>query len=90
MNSVQSLFRDNNPYEKFVQQLVQLESRQKFQLEAQQKEQRERKTALGDVSASISKFISQITEFENPGNNAFSPLKTSSSNENVVRINSAT
>lgn len=89
MNSVQSLFRDNNPYEKFVQQLVQLESRQKFQLEAQQKEQRERKTALGDVSASISKFISQITEFENPGNNAFSPLKTSSSNENVVRINSA-
>lgn len=86
---IQNLFQQNNPYEKFVQQLVQIESRQKLQLEAQQKDQRERKTALGDVSESISKFISQITEFENIGNNAFQPLKTSSSDESVVRINSA-
>ncbi|REL38645.1 hypothetical protein DYD21_01465 [Rhodohalobacter sp. SW132] len=89
MNSVQNLFRSNNPYEKFVQQLVQLESRQKLQLEAQHKDQNERKTALGDVSASISKFINQITEYENPDSGAFKPLKTSSSNENVVRVNSA-
>lgn len=87
--NIQSIFQQNNPYEKFVEQLVQIESRQKLQLEAQQKEQKDRKTALGDVSASISKFITQITEYENPANNPFQPLKTSSSNENVVRVNSA-
>ncbi|MCC5913834.1 MAG: flagellar filament capping protein FliD [Balneolaceae bacterium] len=89
MSSIQSLFRQSNPYEQFVQQLVQLESQQKLRLEEQQKQQNERKTALGDVSESISKFISQISELENPNNNSFQPIKTSSSNESVVRVNSA-
>jgi flagellar hook-associated protein 2 len=89
MSQVTNLFRQNNPYEKFVQQLVQIESRQKLLLEAQQKEQNERKTALGEVSSNISKFISQIKELENPANRAFQPLKTTSSDETVVRVNSA-
>ncbi len=89
MTQVTNLFRQNNPYEKFVQQLVQIESRQKLLLEAQQKEQRERKTALGEVSSNISKFISQIKELENPANRSFQPVKTTSSNESVVRVNSA-
>lgn len=89
MNSIQDIFRQNNPYEKFVQQLVQIESRQKLLFQAQQQTHRERKTALGEVSSSISKFVSKITEFENPLNNALQPMSTSSSNESVVRINSA-
>lgn len=89
MNSIQNIFQQNNPYEKFVQQLVQLESRQKLQFESQQKEQKEKKTALGVVSESISKFISKLDEFQNPGNNAFQPIKISSTNESVVEVNSA-
>lgn len=89
MNSVQNIFQQNNPYEKFVQQLVQLESRQKLQFETQQKEQKERKTALGDVSESISKFVSKLDEFQNPGNRAFQPIKIASTNESVVEVNSA-
>lgn len=89
MNSVQNLFRQNNPYEKFVQQLTQVESRQKLLFEDQQKDQRERKTALGDVSSAISKFVSKIDEYQNPNNKAFQPIKISSSDESVVEMNSA-
>lgn len=89
MESIQNIFRQNNPYEKFVQQLVQLESRQKLLFESQQKDQKEKKTALGTVSESISKFISKLDEFKNPGNNAFQPIKISSTNESVVEVNSA-
>ena len=89
MNSVQSLFRQNNPYEQFVQQLTQIESRQKLLFEDQQKDQKERKSALGDVSESISKFVSKIDEFQNPGNKAFQPIKISSTDESIVQVNSA-
>lgn len=89
MNSVQSIFRQNNPYESFVQQLTQIESRQKLIFESQQDDQKERKSALGDVSESISKFISKIEEFQNPGNTGFQPIKIASSDESVVEVNSA-
>jgi flagellar hook-associated protein 2 len=89
MTSIGNIFQQNNPYEKFVQQLVQLESRTKFQLQQQQSTHRERKTALGEVSSAISKFNSKLEELNQPSNNAFSPLKTSSSNEQVVRVHSA-
>ena len=90
MNSVNNLFRQTNPYEKFVQQLVQLESQTKFKLEAQQKDQQEQKKALGDVSSSISSFINQIKELSTPTNNAFEPFTTQSNNESIVQVNSAT
>lgn len=89
MTSIGNIFQQNNPYEKFVQQLVQLESRTKFQLQQRQSEQRERKTALGEVSSSISKFNSKLSELEQQEGKAFSPLKTSSTNEQVVQVHSA-
>jgi flagellar hook-associated protein 2 len=88
-SSIQNIFQQSNPYEQFVQQLVQLESRQKLQLEAQQEEHRERKTALGDVSSAISTFISRLDELGSPTNNAFEPMSFESSDESVVRIDSA-
>jgi len=83
------IFQQTNPYEKFVEQLVALESQTKLKLEAQQSMQREKKTALGEVSSSISKFISKIEELQSGQNNAFQPLSTTSSNESVVQIDSA-
>ncbi len=89
MDSIGNIFQQTNPYEKFVQQLVQLESQTKLKLEQQQKTHRERKDALGAVSSSISKFNSKLTELGDTGNNSFQPLKTSSSNESVVRVHAA-
>ena len=89
MTSIGNIFQETNPYEKFVQQLVQLESRTKHQLEIQKDEQQDRKQALGRVSESISKFSNTLTELQNPDNKSFEPLRTSSSNTNVVRLLSA-
>ncbi|MEX0680357.1 MAG: flagellar filament capping protein FliD [Balneolales bacterium] len=90
MSTIGNIFQQNNPYEKFVQQLVQLESRNKLIMEAEQKTHRERKTALGQVSSAISKFNSTLNEMANPDNNSFKPLSTSTTNDKVVSINSAT
>ncbi|MDG5766713.1 flagellar filament capping protein FliD [Balneolales bacterium ANBcel1] len=89
MSSVGNIFQSTNPYEKFVQQLVELESQTKYKLQAQQGVHRERKDALGAVSSSISKFNSKLEELQDKDNNAFHPLKTSSSNEKAIRVNSA-
>src|SRR5690625_7940284 len=86
---INSIFQQTNPYEKFVEQLVELESQTKYKLEAQKGVQREKKTALGEVSSSISKFISQIQELQVPTNKALRPLSTSTSNKDVVTISSA-
>ncbi|SMO95893.1 flagellar filament capping protein FliD [Gracilimonas mengyeensis] len=89
MSTIQSLFRQSNPYEQFVVQLVELESQTKYRLELQKETQSEQKKALGDVTKSISSFISKLDEFQNPANKMFQELTTSSSDEDVVRVNSA-
>ena len=89
MAEIGNIFQQTNPYEKFVQQLVQIESLPKLRLQAQQSENNERKSALGAVSSSISKFITNITELAEPENKSFQPLSTASSDESVVKINSA-
>lgn len=89
MSTIQSLFQQTNPYEKFVVQLVELESQQKYKLEAQRDTQDKQKSALGDVSSSISEFISKLDELSEPTNKAFKELSYSSSDESVVRVNSA-
>lgn len=89
MSGISSIIQQNNPYEKFVQQLVEIESIRKNQLEAQNKEHNDTKKALGKVSSVISEFVSKITELSNPSNKAFQPYSTSVSDESVISINSA-
>lgn len=88
MSSVSNIFLQNNPYEKFVQQLVQLESRTKLLLQSEKSTQNEKKTALGQVSSSISQFVSKIEELQDVKNNAFQPLTGTTSNKDVVKITS--
>lgn len=89
MSTIGNIFQQTNPYEKFVQQLVQLESQTKLRLQLQQSVQEEKKTALGAVSSSISKFISKIEELQEADNKALQPLSTSTSDKDVVKITSA-
>ncbi|MEX0723671.1 MAG: flagellar filament capping protein FliD [Gracilimonas sp.] len=89
MNSIQNLFQQSNPYEKFVTQLVQLESQKKFQMEVQREAQNGQKKALGNVSSAVSTFISKLDEFSDPQNKPFQSLATSSSDKSVVQMNSA-
>lgn len=89
MSTIGNIFLQNNPYERFVQQLVQIESRTKLLLESQKSAQNEKKTALGQVSSSISKFIGKIDELQSPLNKSFQPLTASSSDNSVVTVTSS-
>src|SRR5699024_9638878 len=88
MNSVSSLIRQSNPYEKFVQQLVEIESQQKYKLQVRQEGFNDQKSALGKVSSVISEFTSKIDELTGSTKNNFNPLKASTSNEEVIQIDS--
>lgn len=89
MSSISSLMTQTSTYENFVQQLVAIESQPKLRMQIQKSEDNQRKSALGEVSSSISKFISQVEELENPLNKSFQPMATSVSDNSVVAVNSA-
>ncbi|TVQ67087.1 MAG: hypothetical protein EA360_03350 [Balneolaceae bacterium] len=89
MSAIGNIFLQNNPYERFVQQLVQIESRTKLLLQSQKSAQNEKKTALGQVSSSISRFVSKIEELQSPLNKSFEPLAASSSDSSVVTVTSS-
>lgn len=87
-SSVSSLIQQSNPYEKYVQMLVQLKSQNKLELQQQKSDIGDKKSALGTVSSVVSSFISKIDELKDPTQNNFSPLKASSSNTAAVRVDS--
>jgi flagellar hook-associated protein 2 len=88
MSTIGNIFQQTNPFEKFVQQLVQLESQTKFRLEVQKGVQNEKKTALGAISSAISKFVSNIEELQSATNKPFQPLSAVSSNKDTVTVES--
>lgn len=90
MTSISDIVRQSGPYEGIIKQLIELESQPKYKLQTRQMDQQDRKTALGEVSSSISKFVSKLTELQNPANHSFDPLKAVSSDASVVEMNSAT
>lgn len=88
MNSISGLIQQSNPYETFVQQLVEIESQQKYQLQDRKSTISDQKSALSDVSSVISSFTSKIDELSSKTQNNFSPLKATSSNDDVIRVDS--
>jgi len=89
MSTIGNIFQQTNPYEKFVQQLVQLESQTKVRYEIQKGIQNEKKTAIGAVSSAISKFVSSIEELQDPTNKPFHSLKAISSDKDTVTVDPA-
>lgn len=88
MNSISSLIQQTNPYEQFVQQLVMIESQKKFKLEDQRSTLNKQQSALSSVSSVISDFTNKIDELNSTTSNSFNPLKATSSDESVVRVDS--
>lgn len=90
MNSISGIIQQSNPYEQFVQQLVQIESQQKYHLQDQKSNISDQKSALADVSKFISKFINKVDELNSSTQNNFNPLKATSSDEEIVKVDSTT
>ena len=89
MASISSLMSQTSSYEAFVTQLVNLESQKMLRMEVQVRDEKESKSALGTVSKTISDFENIIKELESPGNRSFEPFKTTSSDDSVIQVNSA-
>ncbi|MDR8393026.1 flagellar filament capping protein FliD [Aliifodinibius sp. S!AR15-10] len=88
MNSISNLIMQSGKYEGYIQQLVQLESQQKYELQSQKRSKNDQQSALGEISSVISEFESKIEEIQDPGNNALTPLKASTSDDSVVQVDS--
>lgn len=88
MNSISNIVQQTNPYSKFVDQLVRLESQKKYQLQDKKSQLNDKQSALSDVSSVISDFTSQIDELSSSTSNSFQPLSSSVSNEDALRVDS--
>ncbi|WP_409029065.1 flagellar filament capping protein FliD [Gracilimonas sediminicola] len=89
MASISSLMSQTSSYESFVTQLVNIESQKMLRMEVQVRDEKESKSAVGTVSKAISDFENIIKELETPSNRSFEPFKTTSSDDSVVQVNSA-
>jgi|TARA_R100000908_G_scaffold23815_3_gene9768 flagellar hook-associated protein 2 len=76
-------------YESFVTQLVNIEGQKMLRMESQVRDEKESRTAIGTVSKAISDFENIIKELESPTNKSFEPFKTSSTDDSVVEVTSA-
>jgi flagellar hook-associated protein 2 len=89
MASISSIMSQTSSYESFVTQLVNIESQKMLRMEVQVRDDKESKSAIGAVSKAISDFENIIKELESPTNKSFEPFKTSSSDDSVVEVTSA-
>jgi flagellar hook-associated protein 2 len=89
MASVSNIISRSGQYEGIVQQLVQLESQKKVQYQTDLRDQNKINTELGKVSSKISALENMIKEYSLSTNNTFTPVKSTSSDDTVVEITSA-
>ena len=89
MASVSNIISRSGQYEGIVQQLVQLESQKKVQYQTDLKDQNKINSELGKVSSKISALENIIKEYSLSTNNTFTPVKSTSSDDTIVEITSA-
>ena len=89
MASVSNIISRSGQYEGIVQQLVQLESQKKVQYQTDLRDQNKINSELGKVSSRITTLENMIKEYSLTTNNTFTPVKTTSSDDTIVEITSA-
>ena len=89
MASISNIISRSGQYEGIVQQLVQLESQKKVQYQTDLRDQNKINSELGKVSSKISALENMIKEYSLSTNNTFTPVKTTSSDDTIVEITSA-
>lgn len=85
MISANSILR-SNPFESQIQQLLQLDGSKRRSLVQDKADIRAKKTALDDISSSLTSFNSLLTSFTQSPEETLSPLTGSSSNADAVSV----
>lgn len=86
MSDIQSIFRQHNPLEQLIDQIIQVESERKFNLIEQKEAQEARQSAVSEVGTKLSSLNSAISDFQNPFESKFDPLDVTSTNENAFNL----
>ena len=89
MTSISNIISQSGQFEDIVQQLVQLESQKKVQFQTTVRDQNRVNSDLGKISSRITTLENMINEYSLSTNNTFTPVKSTSSDDTVVNITSA-
>ena len=89
MSSISNIISQSGQFEDIVQQLVQLESQKKVQFQTTVRDQNRVNSDLGKISSRITTLENMINEYSLSTNNTFTPVKSTSSDDTVVNITSA-
>lgn len=89
MSSISNIISQSGQFEDIVQQLVQLESQKKVQFQTTVRDQNKVNSDLGKISSRITTLENMINEYSLSTNNTFTPVKSTSSDDTVVNITSA-
>ncbi len=84
------LFQQTNPYAPYIQELMQIDSQPKLQMQADQNTENTRKQAVTDIGSKLSTLNTTIESFINDPLTQFSPYATTSSDTSAVSVISST
>lgn len=82
------LFAQNNPYEQYVQELLQIDSQPKVQMQADLSTEKTQKQAVTDIGTKLTTLNSTLQSFIDDPLTQFSPYKATSSDSSVSVISS--
>ncbi len=86
MSDIQSIFRQNDPFEQLVDQIIEAESTQLNEVKERKAEHEQRQAAVSDAGSKLSSLSSTVTDFRDPSANMFNPLDVSSTNDNAFEL----
>jgi len=86
MSSVSSLFQQTNPYEPYVQELLQADSQQKNALQADLSNEQQKQQAVTTIGSKLSTLNTTLESFINDPLTQFSPFSGASSDPNAISV----
>jgi flagellar hook-associated protein 2 len=80
------IFRQQNPYEPLIQELLQVDGQKKRDLQSQEKVLQNKKSAISDIGSKMTALNSLLSSFNDPFDNKLNPLAGQSSNKEAVSV----
>jgi flagellar hook-associated protein 2 len=81
-----SIFRQQNPYENIIQELLQVDGQKKRDLQSQEATLKTKKSAISDIGSKMTALNSLLTNFTDPLAHTLDPLAGTSSNTDAISV----
>lgn len=80
------IFRQQNPYENIIQEMLRADGQRKRELQSQEKTLQAQKSAISDIGSKLTAFNSLLSTFTDPFSHTLRPLSGQSSNSEAVAV----